>query len=143
MSSRKGPIVIIEDDIDDQEMFGEVFKELQVENELKFFENCNDGLNYLMETSDKPLLILSDINLPAMSGIEMRSRIIENDYLRQKSIPFVFLSTASKKEYIVQAYAMMVQGYFEKPDSLDKLKDTLGMIVNYWKYCKHPNMLES
>ena len=140
MSSRNGPIVIIEDDKDDQEMLKEVIEGLGYKNEIKFFENCKEGIDYLMETKDKPLLILSDINMPVMSGIEMRSKIIENDYLRQKSIPFVFLSTSSKKEYVEQAYGMMVQGYFEKPDSLGKLKEILNLIIEYWIVCKHPNM---
>ena len=139
MSSRNGPIIIIEDDPDDQDLLREVIEALGFKNELKFFGNCKDGILYLMETKDKPLLILSDINLPVMSGIEMRKKMIESDYLRQKSIPFIFLSTSSKKEYIEQAYGMMVQGYFEKPDSLGKLKEILKMIIEYWLFCKHPN----
>lgn len=140
MSSRNGPIIIIEDDIDDQEMFRMVLVELQVPNEIRIFNNCPDALNYLMDTPDKPFLIISDINLPSMTGLEMRRRITDSARLRKKSIPFVFLSTSSKQESIEMAYEMMVQGYFTKPNSLSELKEMMRMIVGYWKVCKHPNL---
>jgi CheY-like chemotaxis protein len=140
MSSRNGPIIIIEDDIDDQEMFRMVLGELKVPNKLKIFDNCPDALNYLMDTTDKPFLIISDINLPSMSGMEMRRRITESARLRKKCIPFVFLSTSSKLESVETAYELMVQGYFTKPNSLVELKEIMRMIVGYWKVCKHPNI---
>lgn len=139
MSSRNGPIIIIEDDPDDQEMLRLVLDELQVPNEVKVFNNCPDALNYLMDTPDKPFLIISDINLPTMSGLEMRRRITDSARLRKKSIPFVFLSTSSKQESVEIAYEMMVQGYFPKPNSLAELKEMMRMIVGYWKVCRHPN----
>lgn len=140
MSSRNGPIIIIEDDPDDQEMFRLVLDELQVTNELKIFDNCSDALNYLMDTPDKPFLIVSDINLPSMTGLEMRRLICDSTRLRKKSIPFVFLSTSSKMESIETAYEQMVQGYFTKPNSMTELKEMMRMIIGYWKVCRHPNV---
>lgn len=139
MSSRNGPIIIIEDDLDDQDMFRLVLGELQVPNAIKMFNNCTEAINYLMDTPDQPFLIISDINLPSMSGLEMRRRISDSARLRKKSIPFVFLSTSSKMESVETAYELMVQGYFTKPNSLNELKEMLRMIVGYWKVCKHPN----
>ena len=139
MSSRNGPIIIIEDDPDDQEMLRMVLGELQIPNEIKVFDNCPDALNYLMDTPDKPFLIISDINLPTMTGLEMRRRITDSARLRKKSIPFVFLSTSSKLESVETAYEMMVQGYFTKPNGLPELKEIMRMIVGYWKVCRHPN----
>ncbi|HEY1113456.1 MAG TPA: response regulator [Chitinophagaceae bacterium] len=139
MSSRNGPIIIIEDDLDDQDMFRLVLGELKVSNEIKMFNNCPEALNYLMDTPDKPFLIISDINLPTMSGLEMRRRISDSARLRKKSIPFIFLSTSSKMDSVETAYELMVQGYFTKPNSLPELKEMLRMIVGYWKVCKHPN----
>jgi CheY-like chemotaxis protein len=139
MSTRTGPIILIEDDQDDQEMLREVFKDLDINNELKFFNNGNDGLNYLLTTTDKPLIIFSDINMPAMTGIELRKKINENDYLRKKSIPFVFLTTSERRDAVIEAYEMMVQGYFIKPNNLNEFKRIVRMVIDYWKVCKHPN----
>jgi CheY-like chemotaxis protein len=137
--SGKGPIVIIEDDPDDQEILKEVFHELMIPNELKFFKTCPDGLAYLQTTQQQPFLIISDVNLPVMSGIEMRKKINENEYLRKKSIPFVFLSTSANKQAVEQAYDMTVQGFFEKPSSMKELKNIIKTIFHYWQMCRHPN----
>lgn len=139
MSSRNGPIIIIEDDLDDQEIFETACQSLQVPNKLIFFSNSTDALNFLMDTPENPFLIISDINMPVMSGLELRHEITRTDRLRMKSIPFVFLSTGSRIEHVIYAYEMMVQGYFEKPNNLKGMQDLLRMVFDYWKVCKHPN----
>ena len=137
--SRKGPIIIIEDDVDDQYILEAVFLQLALRNERKFFSRCEDAFQYLMSTSDKPFIILSDVNLPGMTGTELRRQINESDLLRKKSIPFIFFTTYAQKEVVEKAYEMMVQGYFEKPASVDELKSMLEAIIKYWQLCKHPN----
>ena len=98
-----------------------------------------DVYKYLLETADKPFLILSDVNLPVMTGPELKKRINENERLRKKAIPFIFFTTTANAKAVEEAYEMMVQGYFEKESSLKSLKITLKTIVDYWKLCKHPN----
>lgn len=140
MSSRNGPIILIEDDIDDQDVIRQLLGELGVQNELKLFETCPEALNYLMDTADKPMLIISDINVPGMSGLDMRRKITESARLRKKSIPFIFLSTSSKIESVETAYELQVQGYFEKPNNISDLKALLRMLLDYWRVCIHPNV---
>jgi CheY-like chemotaxis protein len=135
---KSGPIIIVEDDFDDQEILKEVFGELGIPNILHFFSSCINALDYLLTTLEKPFLILSDINLPVMSGIELKQKINSNDYLRKKSIPFIFLSTSPNNMVIEQAYQMQVQGYFVKPTKLIDLKEMVQLIIGYWKTCRHP-----
>ncbi len=71
------PIILIEDDPDDQELMEEVFKSLGVENQLKFFYSSMDAYSYLRTTEEKPFLILSDINLPQMSGLELKINLMK------------------------------------------------------------------
>ena len=61
---KNGPIVIIEDDHDDQEIFSEVLAELNFPNEVKFFSDGEKALEYLVASQVKPFLILSDVNMP-------------------------------------------------------------------------------
>lgn len=136
---KSGPIIIIEDDADDQELLKDVFRELQTPNIIRFFDSCSHALNYLMTTIEKPFLIISDINLPAMSGLELCREIFVNESLKMKSIPFVFLTTSSDQNLIAQAYKMFVQGFFVKPSSMQELRDTVRMIVDYWRVCRHPS----
>lgn len=138
--SKGGPIIIIEDDTDDQELLNEILKELQVPNVVKFFNSCLQAFDYLLTTIEKPFLIISDINLPAMTGLELCKKIMTNELVRMKSIPFIFLTTTSDHKVISEAYQMFVQGFFVKPTSIKELKETVGMIVNYWKVCRHPTI---
>jgi CheY-like chemotaxis protein len=134
-----GPIIVLEDDLDDQEVLKEVIQELKIINEIKFFTSSVEVLNYLLVTTDKPLIIISDVNIPIVTGTELKKKINENEYLRKKSIPFIFLSTNSHPRAIDEAYDLMVQGYFVKPGAITEIKNLVSMIINYWKVCKHPN----
>ena len=135
---KNGPIIIIEDDADDQELLNEIITELKIPNIVKFFSSCLQALDYLMTTIERPFLIISDINLPLMTGLELYRKIQEKEILRKKSIPFIFLTTTSDRQVIAQAYGMSVQGFFVKPPSVRELRDMMKMIVDYWKVCRHP-----
>jgi CheY-like chemotaxis protein len=135
---KSGPIIIVEDDHDDQEVLKEVFTELQVPNMLRFFSSCIDAFNYLMTTVERPFLIISDINIPAMNGLELKEKINQNEALRRKNIPFVFLSTTSETSTIAKAYDLLAQGYFIKPVKLTEIKEMVLKIVDYWKVASRP-----
>jgi CheY-like chemotaxis protein len=77
--------------------------------------------------------------MPGMNGIEMRNEIINDPYLREKSIPFVFYSTAANPYQIRRAYELTVQGFFQKPSTYPELVQMLKLILDYWKVCRHPN----
>jgi CheY-like chemotaxis protein len=139
MSSRSGPIIIIDDDIDDQDILKEAIVEIGIRNEVKCFTDSNEALYYLIDTTDKPFLIICDLNIPVMDGLELRRKINESDRTRKKSIPFIFFTTFPARAAIEEAYEMMVQGYFKKPNSIQEIKETLKTIVNYWLICLHPN----
>jgi CheY-like chemotaxis protein len=137
--SKRGPIIIAEDDHDERDIFLQAFKSLGVRNEVKFFDNGQLVLDYLINTTDKPFIIICDINLPVMNGIELRNAINKDDALRRKSIPFIFLTTYSSQEWINHAYEMMVQGFFIKENTIQAIEHSLRCILDYWMKCKHPN----
>jgi CheY-like chemotaxis protein len=72
--NKTGPIVIIEDDIDDQDILSEIFKELNYSNKLIFFSDSVKALEYLTDTDTEPFLVLSDINMPKLNGMELRGK---------------------------------------------------------------------
>ena len=138
--AKKGPVIIIDDDIDDHDMFQYVLERIDPGNEVKFFLNGEEVLHYLQTTTDKPLLILSDLNMPRMGGMELRKIINEHEYLRRKSIPFIFFTTSASPQEVTEAYEICVHGFFQKPDNIDKLQSMLKRIIDYWKDCLHPNI---
>jgi CheY-like chemotaxis protein len=138
--AKAGPIVIVEDDVDDQEIITDVLNELGIANRLIFFSTCPDAFNYLKSTTELSFIILCDINLPGMNGLDFKKQIDNDPELRQKSIPFVFFSTSDDKRIVTEAYTdMTVQGYFKKSSSIEGLKKSLSIIMEYWKLCKHPH----
>src|SRR5688500_5233533 len=138
--SQSGPIVIVEDDQDDQEIIQEAIREIGITNKMIFFDQCNKVFRYLKTTDDPIFLILSDVNLPAQNGVEFKRQIDSDPQLRAKSIPFVFFSTSVDKKAVDTAYKeMTVQRYFKKQESYKELKQVLQVIMDYWKLCYHPN----
>jgi len=137
--SRAGPILIIEDDKDDQEILQEAFTELDVRNKLVFFDTTKQAFDFLKTTSEKPFLILSDVNLPQQTGVEFKREVDRDPQLRKKSIPFVFFSTSIEKHAVDTAYKeLTIQGFFQKSNNYQELKNVLSLIVEYWKVCQHP-----
>ena len=137
--SKRGPIIIAEDDEDEREIILQAFKSLGVRNEIKFFDHGQQVLDYLSNTTDKPFIIICDINLPVMNGIELRAEIDKDEQLRRKSIPFVFLTTYSNPESVNKAYEMTVQGFFVKENTIQTIEQSLRIILEYWRQCRHPN----
>ena len=135
---KNGPIVIVEDDQEDQEILHEVFSRLGINNKLLFFSTCTDTLDYLHTTQDKPFIIFSDINMPEMNGFELKRKIDESEYLKRKSIPFIFLTTSNTINDVNKAYEMVVQGYFVKKESYEEYRAMMDKIITYWKECRHP-----
>ena len=133
------PIIIIEDDIDDQEIITQVLESIHVPNKAVFFNNGKEALQFLQTEDVHPFVILSDINMPVMNGFELRKRISEDASLRKKSIPFVFYTTAAGQKAVSIAYDLTVQGFFIKPPDIGALTKVLKAILEYWKYCIHPN----
>ena len=101
--------MIIEDDLDDQYMFSEVFKSLNYANEVIYFADGIAALKYLTESFIKPFIIFSDINMPRIDGIELRKRIHQNEDLRLKSIPYLFFSTTAEQQFVIKAYSKSAQ----------------------------------
>jgi CheY-like chemotaxis protein len=132
------PILIVEDDADDCEFILSALNELGVKNEKKCFSNGKDALAYLKSSHLETFVILSDVNMPLLNGLQLKAEINQDDYLRRKSIPFVFLSTSTSKKEVEAAYDLMAQGYFKKPNSFDEIKTMLKMVTDYWDTANHP-----
>ncbi len=140
--NKSGPIIFIEDDEDDKLIVAEVFRELKIKNDIRFFGDGEAALRYLTDTDIEPFIIFSDINMPKLNGMELRKKVHENEDLRLKSIPYLFFSTLAEQRDVVDAYSKSIQGFFVKPDSYTELKDTIRSIVDYWQRCVSPNYVK-
>ena len=140
--NKSGPIVVIEDDSDDQEILNEIFKELEFKNQVIYFLESEKALEFLVATDIEPFIILSDINMPRLNGLELREKVHTNEDLRIKCIPYLFFTTSAEQSYVVDAYSKSVQGFFVKPHGYEKLKRIIKLIVEYWLECESPNYIK-
>lgn len=138
---QSGPIIVIDDDTDDHEIIKIAATGANIQEEMYFFKEGKEAINFLLTTPVQPLLILCDIKLHVTTGIDLRKTILDHPVLKKKSIPFLYFSTEANPKEVDMAYEMCVQGYFKKPYDLQQYQDQLKKIVTYWKECLHPNNL--
>jgi CheY-like chemotaxis protein len=137
--SNSNPIIVIEDDADDQELLEAVFTKLDYPNKILFFNDGQDALDFLNSNNHiTPFLILSDINLPKLDGFALREKIRMDAELQVKCIPYLFFSTASSQQSVINAYSLSVQGFFIKQNTMKELEKTITVIMEYWKRCVSP-----
>ena len=141
--NKTGPIIIIEDDEEDKEILYDVFKELEIENEIIFFSECHLALEYLTCIETEPFLILSDIEMPGLNGLELRAQIHTNENFRLKGIPYLFFSTWAEQKYVLEAYSTSVHGFFLKPHDWNHIKRTIKIIIEYWQACESPKYIKT
>jgi len=141
--NKNGPVVIIEDDLDDQEFLTMIFKSLNYPNKLIFFSTGFLAFDFLSTTEEIPFIILSDVHMPRVSGIDLKNKIKSDCESGIQCVPFIFFSTSSTKSMLVDAYTKSTQGYFLKDSSLIELEKTIKVIMEYWKRCVSPNNFES
>ena len=137
--NKNGPVIIIEDDADDQDFLTEVFQKLNYANKIIFFNDPQKALDFLNRADTIPFLILSDINMPKLSGFELRNKLKVDAQLQLKCIPYLFLTTALNEQTVVDAYSASVQGFFVKQNSIEELEKTISAIMEYWLRCAAPN----
>ncbi len=137
--NKNGPVIIIEDDADDQDILTEIFQKLKYPNKVLFFFDGQDALDFINDTSESPFLILSDINMPKLDGFALREKLRTDEKLNIKCIPYLFFTTASNLKTVVNAYSSSVQGFFVKQTSMSELEKTIFVIMEYWRKCAAPN----
>lgn len=137
--NKDGPVIVIEDDPDDQFILEEVFRTLNYPNEIVYFLDGMEALKYLDDSENIPFLILSDINMPKLDGFELRNKLHTDAQLRIKCIPYLFFSTAMSQQMVIDAYSMSVQGFFVKQATIGEMEKTISIIMEYWKRCAAPN----
>jgi CheY-like chemotaxis protein len=139
MKKLKGKLVLIDDEKFEKKLLSIALKELNIHLPIEYFHDPEEALRYLKKTEDDIFLIISDINMPKMNGLELKKAIDKDRSTSKKALPFIFSSTSATKHQIEEAYEYRLQGYFLKPHDLKAMAKQLETIINYWKISLHPN----
>ena len=133
-------IVMVDDDLDMHYIYQKVFQKLGLLSNLRLFENGHDALEYLEHSADDVKIIFSDINMPVMDGIQLRTAINDEFSFNCRSIPFIFLSTSAREQEVKSAHELNAQGFFEKGTTIGELEDAIVIALNYWSKCRVPQL---
>jgi CheY-like chemotaxis protein len=137
MRNRK-PILLAEDDMVDTMTIQRAFKDVKVVNKLVTTTNGEEALAYLKDpNNEQPCLILLDLNMPKMDGIEFL-RIIKADPVLRR-IPVVALTTSTEEQDVVESFQLGVAGYMVKPVDYKKFVEAVRAIDLYWTLSELPD----
>jgi CheY-like chemotaxis protein len=134
-SSKVVTILLVEDDEVDVKALRWAFDKLKIANPLVVARDGIEALDLLQDMS-RPFLIITDINMPRMNGIELLRKIRQSDKLRD-SIVFA-LTTSNDEQDKIDAYDLNVAGYMLKTDMGTSFTRAISMIDNYWKVVEFP-----
>jgi CheY-like chemotaxis protein len=128
-------ILLIEDNEGDIFLTKEAFEESKIACNINVCKNGEDALDYLLKkgihsNADKPDLILLDINIPKLNGLELLKKIKLDIDLRK--IPVIMLTTSSNKTDIDTAYANHANSYIIKPINMEEFLDAVIKIEEFW-----------
>jgi CheY-like chemotaxis protein len=128
-------ILLVEDDPADAELTIRALRRSKVANEPVVVETGQDALAYLrteppFEDAEQPDLILLDLKLPGMSGLELLDILKDDPELHR--IPVVVLTTSENPEDITKAYDLRANCYLTKPVDLRQFMRVIGSIDTFW-----------
>ena len=131
------PLLIIEDDQVDVMTIKRALKEIHVANPVIHMENGEDAIHYLRDASrEKPCIILLDLNMPVMSGIEFLQVVKNDEELRR--FPVIVLTTSEEQQDKLNSFNLGVAGYMAKPVDYRQFVEVMRSIDLYWTISELP-----
>ncbi len=129
--------MLVEDDIVDVMTVKRALKELNISNPLIVASDGEEAFTYLMDGGNKrPEIVLLDLNMPKMNGIEFLKAAKRNGVL--KSIPVIVLTTSREDKDTVDSFDLGVSGYMVKPVGYAQFVEVMKTINLYWTLSELP-----
>lgn len=138
MKRKPRPILLADDDPEDQMFAREAFRACKLANEVFVVEDGQQLLDYLRRVgpykdpalSPSPALILLDLKMPRVDGLEALTQIKADSKLRK--IPLIVLTTSGVDEDISRSYELGVNSFIRKPVTFEGLVDAIRGLGRYW-----------
>lgn len=132
MKGKEIHILLVEDNEGDIVLAREALEEARIKNKITVITDGEKALEYLFcnDNNRKPDLILLDMNLPKVNGLEVLAKIKADEAL--KIIPVVMLTTSTSEQDVLDAYKNYVNCYINKPIDLEEFIVVIKNIENFW-----------
>jgi CheY-like chemotaxis protein len=142
-------ILLIEDNVSDIELTRRALQKSRISNNLVVVEDGQEALDYLFnkgqyageKMNDLPALILLDLKLPKVDGLQVLQQIRLNE--RTNRLPVVILTTSSEEQDITQSYDLGANSYIRKPVDFVQFVEAVGHLGLYWLVINQPPPLKT
>lgn len=142
MLDDRAPIVLVDDNPSDVELTLRALRKATIANEVVVLADGQQALDFLVGTGSTPsahllpAVILLDLKLPKVDGIEVLRRVRSDD--RTRFVPVVVLTSSSQESDLVRSYALGVNSYIVKPVDFTQFAATVREVGLYWVVLNRP-----
>ena len=138
MNKDRRVILLVEDNPDDIELTVRAFEKSKILNELIVTRDGVEALDFLFgsgkysgrDTSIMPAVILLDLKLPKLDGMEVLKQVRSDP--RTKILPVVILTSSKEEQDLINGYSLGANSYLRKPISFNKFVDAVQQLAIYW-----------
>ena len=138
MSQKVPKILLVEDNLDDQLLTKMALDIADVAHQLDLVSNGAEALDYLFtkgdyaerDSNDMPSLVLLDLNMPKMGGLEVLRRMRRDP--RTRLIPVVILTTSNQEKDLYESYKLGANSYIRKSVDFAEFTETAKQLGTYW-----------
>ena len=123
-------ILLVEDNPNDAELTQRAFRKSDLDVRLTIVRDGAEALDYLFGGKPRPKVVLLDLKLPKIDGIDVLRRIRAGE--RTRTIPVVILTSSQEERDIVECYELGANSYVVKPVDFDRFYRTVSDIGAYW-----------
>ena len=139
-----GSILLVEDNPSDVKLTKRALEQNKITNELVHAENGREALDYLFgvgqhagrNVRDIPAVVLLDLKLPRMDGLEVLKQMRANE--RTRLVPVVVLTSSSQEEDVVASYNLGANSYIRKPVDFTQFAEAVRVLGMYWLLMNEP-----
>ena len=123
-------ILLIEDDLIEIMKFNRIVKKLNFGHKINEVNNGEEAIDFLKIATKIPDIIILDLNMPKMSGLEFLEILKNNPLL--KHIPLIVLTTSNNINDVTESYRLCIAGYFIKTLKYEDSVESIIILLDYW-----------
>lgn len=131
-----GAILLVEDTEDDIELTKRALKKNRLTNPLVVARDGQEALDYLFGDEELPAIILLDLQLPKVGGLEVLRRLKADP--RTRLIPIIILTSSREERDVVDGYTHGANSYIRKPVDFDQFTEAVRQLGLYWLILNEP-----